>query len=50
MSHIADGRVVEILAPHSAPGPPVQALCRPRRQRIPTICALRDFLVETFAR
>ncbi len=45
--HLGAGRLVEVLARESAAGPPIHALCRPRRHRIPKIRVLLDFLVKT---
>ncbi|MBZ4417313.1 LysR family transcriptional regulator [Myxococcus sp. RHSTA-1-4] len=41
-----DGRLVEVLADHSAEGPPVHALCIPGRQSVPRVQALLQLLSE----
>jgi DNA-binding transcriptional LysR family regulator len=41
-----DGRLVEVLADHSADGPPVHALCLPGRQAVPRVQALLQLLSE----
>ncbi|MCY1023330.1 LysR family transcriptional regulator [Pyxidicoccus sp. MSG2] len=41
-----DGRLVEVLAEHSAEGPPVHALCLPGRQSVPRVQALLHLLSE----
>lgn len=42
------GELVEVLPDHSAPGPPIHALCLPGRQRVPKIRAFVEFAVEVF--
>lgn len=49
-THLAEGRLVELLAHQSAAGPPVHALCRGGRQRTPRIRVFIDLLVESFGR
>lgn len=44
---IADGALVEVLAEHSALGPPLHAVWRSGRQPVPRIRAVIDWLVET---
>ncbi|QSQ26025.1 LysR family transcriptional regulator [Pyxidicoccus parkwayensis] len=41
-----DGRLVEVLAAHSAEGPPVHALCLPGWQSVPRVQALLKLLSE----
>jgi DNA-binding transcriptional LysR family regulator len=43
---VRDGRLVEVLADHSAEGPPVHALCVPGRQSVPRVRALLQLLAE----
>jgi LysR family transcriptional regulator for bpeEF and oprC len=43
---LRDGRLVEILAEHAAPGWPVHALCAPGQQRVPRVRALVQHLVR----
>lgn len=43
---VRDGRLVEVLADHSAEGPPVHALCLPGRQSIPRVQALLQLLSD----
>ena len=44
--HIAEGRLVEVLDEHATSGPPLHALWRPGRQKVPRVRALLDVLVE----
>ncbi|MCB9766301.1 MAG: LysR family transcriptional regulator [Alphaproteobacteria bacterium] len=44
-----EGRLVEVLQDHAAPGPPVHALCLPGRQHLPRVRVTLDFLVGVFA-
>lgn len=44
--HVAAGRLVEVLAERAAPGPPLHAIWRAGRQRVPRVRALLDVLVE----
>ncbi|GMV42667.1 MAG: hypothetical protein AMXMBFR64_43830 [Myxococcales bacterium] len=41
---LADGRLVEVLAPYAAPGPPLTALMLPGRQDLPRVKAFLEFL------
>lgn len=43
---IAAGRLVEVLADQAAPGPPVHALTRPGRQRVPRVRVFVELLAE----
>lgn len=47
---IAEGRLVEVLEPFSAPGPTIQAVAAPGRHRSPRVRAFVAFLQETFER
>lgn len=47
--HVREGRLVEVLAPFAPPGPPIHAVCLPRRRSVPKVRALLDFLLELFA-
>ena len=44
------GALVEVLAEHAAPGPPMHALTSPGRQAVPRVRALLDFAEELFGR
>lgn len=48
--HVGSGRLVEVLAPFAAPGPPIHALALPERARSANVRAVFAFLVETFRR
>lgn len=48
--YLRDGRLVEVLADHAADGPPIHALCAPRRQRSPRVRALLDVLDEVLGK
>lgn len=43
---LGSGSLVEILAPHVAPGPPVHALCAPGRHKTPRVRAVLDLLAD----
>lgn len=43
---IRDGRLVEVLAPYAADGPPIHALCTPGKQSMPRVRAVLDLLAE----
>lgn len=45
---LRDGRVVELLAEHAAPGAGVHAVCLPRRKNVPRVRAFLDFVSEVF--
>jgi LysR family transcriptional regulator for bpeEF and oprC len=45
---VREGRLVEVLQPFAASGPPIQALYAPGRQGTPNVRACLDFLVELF--
>lgn len=47
---LADGRLVEVLSRHSAPGPPIHAVAAPDRARSPNVKACFAFLADVFAR
>jgi DNA-binding transcriptional LysR family regulator len=46
---LADGRLVEVLAPFACPGPPIHAVATPERARAPSVRAVLDFAVGLFA-
>jgi len=47
---LAAGQLIEILAEHAAPGPPMSALCAPGRSSSPKIRAFVTFAAELFGR
>ncbi|HYI02554.1 LysR substrate-binding domain-containing protein, partial [Hyalangium sp.] len=48
--HLRAGRLVELLAPYAAEGPPIRALCLPRRQSTPRVRVFLDFLQQLLQR
>jgi DNA-binding transcriptional LysR family regulator len=48
--HLGAGRLVEVLAPYAAEGPPIRALCLPRRQSTPRVRVFLDFLQQLLSR
>lgn len=44
------GRLVEVLAPYAAEGPPIRAVCLPRRQSTPRVRVFLDFLQQLLSR
>ncbi|MBN1204414.1 MAG: LysR family transcriptional regulator [Myxococcaceae bacterium] len=48
--HVRAGRLVEVLAPYAAEGPPIRALCLPRRQSTPRVRVFLDFLQQLLHR
>ena len=44
--HVARGELVEVLAPHRAPGPPISVLSAPGRASAPKVRAFTQFVVE----
>jgi len=48
--HLRAGRLVEVLAPYAAEGPPIRALCLPRRQSTPRVRVFLDFLQQVLQR
>ncbi|MDY7231274.1 LysR family transcriptional regulator [Hyalangium rubrum] len=48
--HLRAGRLVEVLAPYAAEGPPIRALCLPRRQNTPRVRVFLDFLQQLLSR
>lgn len=47
---VRDGDLVEVLADHAVEGPPIHALCAPRRQRTPRVRAVLDVLEEVMGK
>ncbi len=47
---VRDGDLVEVLADHAVDGPPIHALCAPRRQRTPKVRAVLDALDEALGK
>lgn len=47
---LGEGRLVEVLRDHAAPGPPVHALVLPGQQGTPKVRAFLDFVAETLGR
>lgn len=45
-AQVRDGELVEVLADHAVEGPPIHALCAPRRQHAPKVRAVLDALDE----
>lgn len=48
--HLRAGRLVEVLSPYAAEGPPIRALCLPRRQSTPRVRVFLDFLQQILRR
>lgn len=48
--HLRAGRLVEVLVPYAAEGPPIRALCLPRRQSTPRVRVFLDFLQQMLRR
>jgi DNA-binding transcriptional LysR family regulator len=48
--YVRAGRLVEVLAPYCAEGPPIRALCLPRRQSTPRVRVFLDFLQQLLRR
>ncbi len=44
--HVQRGLLVEVLADHAADGPPIHALCAPRRQRSPRVRVVLELMDE----
>lgn len=45
---VREGRLVELLRPFAAAGPPIHALCRSERSRSPNVRAFLTFLTDVF--
>ncbi len=50
VEHLRAGRLVEVLAPYAAEGPPIRALSLPRRQSTPRVRVFLDFLQQLLRR
>ena len=48
--HLRDGRLVEVLRPFAAPGPPIHAVTAPDRTRSANVRAIVDLAATVFAR
>jgi LysR family transcriptional regulator for bpeEF and oprC len=48
--HLRSGRLVEVLAPYATQGPPIRALCLPRRHATPRVRVFLDFLHQVLRR
>jgi LysR family transcriptional regulator, regulator for bpeEF and oprC len=48
--HVRAGRLVEVLEPYAAEGPPIRALSLPRRQSTPRVRVFLDFLQQLLQR